>query len=119
MKLLVVVADVSEVALMKRLLAQAGMRDATVWMVNGKGFASKPSMKQLRELKIVFDAYIRAHTPFDYVMACGETAARLVLDTSSVNINKLRGRDFEYAYGVKKPGKKTKADTDPAGDSGE
>ena len=108
MKVLAVVADKREYEVIRRLLAQAGYRDSQVWLVNGEGFKSKPSMKQLRELKPVLDKYVDEFGPFDYIIAAGETASRLVLDESNVNINKLRGRDFEYAYGVKTPGKKAK-----------
>src|SRR5690349_20486824 len=100
MKLLGVVADSTKVAPMKRLLAQAGVQ-GSIWMVNGEGFDSKPSIKQLRQLMPVLDSDLERFGPFDYIMAAGETAARLVLDTSAVNINKLRGRDFDYAYGVR------------------
>ena len=108
MKLLVVIADKSELDTAKRLLAKAGVQ-AQVWLVNSDGFKSKPSMKQLRELKPILEEKIKQHGDFDYVIALGETASRLVLDTSSVSINRLRGRDFDYAYGVKTPGKKKDA----------
>ena len=107
MKLLVVVADSKEVAPMKRLLAKSGLIfEGVVWTIQAEGFEGKPAMKVLRALKVELDEQIKQYGPFDVILAPGETAARLVLDTSSVNINKLRGRDFEYAYGVKKPGKK-------------
>src|SRR5690349_24783784 len=106
--LLVVVAEEKEVGPMKRLLdKEVYDYDNLVWVVSGKGFEGKPSMKVLRALKVELDHRIEKHGPFDCILAAGETAARLVLDTSSANINKLRGRDFEYEYGVKKPGKKT------------
>ena len=105
MKLLVVIADQSELQPMKRLLAKAGIQGYGIYLVNGEGFKSKPSMKQLRELKLVLDRHLEVHH-FDRIIAVGETAARMVLDTATASINKLRGRDFEYAYGVKTPGKK-------------
>lgn len=105
MKLLVVVADQSELQPMKRLLAKAGIQGYGIYLVNGEGFKSKPSMKQLRELKPILDQHLEVHH-FDKIIAVGETAARLVLDTPVASINKLRGRDFEYTYGVKTPGKK-------------
>ena len=110
MRLLVVVTDQSELQPMKRLLAKAGMQ-AEVWLVNGEGFESKPSMKELRELKVWLDRYLATHS-FDTIIAAGETAARLVLDKSTASITKLRGRDFDYAYGVKeaKKTKRTKGD---------
>ncbi len=120
MKLLVVVAEGREVEPMKRLLAQAGIKDYLIsrccWKLDGK-----PSMKEIRALKPALDEVVSSRydgCEFDYIIAAGETAARMVLDTSTVNINKLRGRDFEYAYGVKKAGKKAKADSDNNSDSG-
>ena len=106
MKLLVVVADKTELAPMKRLLAQAGVQ-AAIWMVHGEGFESKPSMKQIRELKPVLDGYLKQYQ-FTHIFAAGETASRLVLDTSAVNINKLRGRSFEYNFGTKEKASKAK-----------
>ena len=108
MRVLVLVAQESEVAPMKRLLAKAGMQ-ADVWDVLTFFFKQhpdeKPPMKYLREVKLELDNAVKEYE-YDTIIAAGETAARLVLDTSTVNINKLRGRDFEYAYGVKTPGKK-------------
>lgn len=107
MNILVVVAEQSEVMPMKRLLARAGIHDADIAHFTRK-LEAKPSMKDLREVKVnAFDFTVK-EKPYDYIVAAGETAARLVLDTSAANITKLRGRDFEYVYGVKKPGKKSK-----------
>ena len=106
MKILVVVADSSEVATMKRLLAQAGMQGDVLAYATEK-LVCKPSMKQVRSAKLWLDQNIEAGN-YDVIIAAGETAARWVLDTSSVNINKLRGRDFEYQMGVKTPKKKVK-----------
>lgn len=108
MKLLAVVANSAEVPAMRRLLVQAGYQNNSVWVVNDVGFEGKPSMKQLRELKLVLDKCLEEFGPFDYIVAAGDTAARLVLDTANVNINKLRGRDFKYTCGVKALGKKKK-----------
>lgn len=114
MRILVVVAQESEVAPMKRLLARAGVQ-ADVWDVLTVFYEqnpdAKPPMKYIREVKLKFDSYVKG---YDVLVAAGETAARLVLDTSTVNINKLRGRDFEYAYGVKTPGKKKVDEERPA-----
>jgi uracil-DNA glycosylase len=98
---------------MKRLLAKAGLQ-ADVWALYKQNLEHKPSMKELREIKLDFDKRLELVMPYDYVIAAGETASRLVLDTSSVNINKLRGRDFEYAYGTKSPknAKNAKAKSD-------
>jgi hypothetical protein len=59
-------------------------------------------MKDLRKLKDQLDKEV---VGYDYVFAVGQTAARLALDTSNININKMRGRDFEYKTGVAKRGK--------------
>ena len=107
MKLLVVVADSKEVAPMKRLLAKAGLQGDIVRVFTGDVPEGKPAMKTLRAMKESLDRCVE-ECKYDYIIAAGETAARWVLDTSSVNINKLRGRDFEYAYGVKQVGKKGK-----------
>jgi len=84
---------------MKRLLAQAQVEAQVTYLLK-KPATSKPSIKELRTIKPLFDAMLERDS-FDYVIAAGETAARLVLDTSSVNISKLRGRDIEYVVGVK------------------
>ena len=107
MNLLVVVADKTQVPVMQRILSKAGVQ-ADVAHVYQERQRYKPPMKELRQFKPELDKRIR-DMGYDFVLAAGETAARLVLDTSAVNINKLRGRDFEYSEGVKKPGKK-KAD---------
>jgi uracil-DNA glycosylase len=97
MKVLVKVECVEDIKLMERLLCAAG--------INGKVSAifdnrpkSKPPMKELRKLKYHTDEQSR---DYDYIIASGETAARLVLDKSVVNISRVRGRDFEYEMGVK------------------
>jgi len=106
MKLLVVVADSTEVEPMRRLLAKAGIRDYQLAQCCHK-VEGKPTMKEIRMLKPPMDDTVKTGD-YDYIMAAGETAARLVLDTSAVNISRLRGRDFEYVEGVKHAGKKAK-----------
>jgi len=103
-KVLVVVAQESERASMQRLLKRAGLQ-GDVFVIEKK-FTSKPAMKKLREYKPVLDKHVlggydATASQYDYVIAAGETASRLVLDTSSVNITKLRGREFEYKFGTK------------------
>jgi len=106
---LVVVAEEKEKPHMQRLLKRAGLQGDVVNVLTK--VTKKPSMKDLRALKLAFDATV---SPYDYVIAAGEAASRLVLDTSSVNITKLRGREMEYAYGVKE---KTKAKSKDSGGS--
>jgi uracil-DNA glycosylase len=93
---------------MQRLLKRAGLQGDVVNVLTK--VTKKPSMKDLRALKPTLDAHVRNHT-YDYVIAAGETASRLVLDTSSVNITRLRGREFEYAYGVKDKQKRSSKDS--------
>ena len=114
MKVLVVVAQESERASMQRLLKRAGLQ-GDVFVIEKK-FTSKPAMKKLREYKPVLDKHVlggydATASQYDYVIAAGETASRLVLDTSSVNITRLRGREFEYAYGVKDKQKRSSKDS--------
>ena len=106
MRLLVVVAEESELAPMRNLLARADIKDYELAYLFNE-IESKPSMKFLRKVKEQEFDYI-AGAGFDYIFAAGETAARLVLDTSSVNINKMRGRDYEFKFGVKDIKKKSK-----------
>jgi hypothetical protein len=107
MRVLVVVAQHAEISPIKRLLASAGYNGASVYAIFDEA-EDKPKMVELRKRKLAgFDEYVRAGE-YDYIIAAGETAARLVLDTSTVNINKLRGRDFDYAYGVRDPKKNKK-----------
>jgi len=108
MRLLVVVAEVAELAPMKNLLVRAGIKDYKLCFLFDN-IDCKPSMKELRQVKEHRFDHI-AKDGFDYILAAGETAARLVLDTSSVNINKMRGRDYEFKLGVKDIKKKTKSD---------
>jgi hypothetical protein len=108
---LVVVAEEKEKPLMQRLLKRAGLQ-GDVFVIEKK-FTSKPAMKKLREYKPVLDKHVlggydATASQYAYVIAAGETASRLVLDTSSVNITKLRGREFDYAFGTKALNKKAK-----------
>jgi len=106
MNILIVVASTEEEASMRRLITRATMPGYQFMLFSlYPALASKPTMKALRELKPKLDEVIKQHK-FDYIIAAGETAARLALDTSAVNISKLRGRDFEYEFGIKKPSKK-------------
>jgi len=107
MKILVVVASEEERVPMMNLLARAGIKDYRLTHLFINEIESKPSMKFLRKVKEQEFDYI-AGAGFDYIFAAGETAARLVLDTSSVNINKMRGRDYEFKFGVKDIKKKSK-----------
>jgi len=106
MKILVVVASEEERVPMMNLLARAGIKDYRLTHLFINEIESKPSMKVLRQVKEQEFDHITAG--FDYILAAGETAARLVLDTSSVNINKMRGRDYEFKFGVKDVKKKSK-----------
>lgn len=112
-KLLLLVGQNSEAPSMRRLLASAGVK-AEVFCAF-PSIDHKPSMKKIRECKIWLDGAEAAG--YTHILAAGETAARLALDTSSVNINKLRGRDFEYVTGIRKTGKKAKAKSDNNGGS--
>jgi predicted transcriptional regulator len=106
MKVLVVTESLRDEKPMFDLLRKAGIKESCVTHILEEVPKSKPSMKSLREFKPTLDGYT-SKEDFDYIIASGETAARLVLDKSVVNINKIRGRDFEYAYGVKAKKAKT------------
>lgn len=98
MNILVVVGNESEVQPMKRLLKAAGVQ-AQVYGAFEK-LEGKPTMKEIRAVKPQLDVYNNVNE-YDYIVAAGETAARLVLDKATVNIARLRGRDFEYVTGTK------------------
>jgi hypothetical protein len=106
MKVLVIVESLRDEKPMFDLLRKAGIKYACVTHILEEVPKSKPSMKSLREFKPTVDNYAK---DFDYVIASGDTAARIVLDTSIVNLNRMRGRNYEYKMGVKQVGKKKNA----------
>ncbi len=93
MRVLVVVESVADVDPMRVLLGKANI-EASVFPVTSIRPAHKPTIKWLREQRQSY-GFMGGHT-YDYIIASGETAARFVLNTSIVNLNRLRGRDFEY-----------------------
>ncbi len=104
MRVLVLVGQENERDPMKRLLKLAGITDF-LFACCFESCDSKPSIKDIRVARHLFKSAIEIYRP-DKIVAVGETAARMALDTSAVNINKLRGRDFEYVKETRKPGKK-------------
>lgn len=94
MNVLVIVESQIDISPMKLLLRKAGI-EGTVTPVFEHKPTHKPTIKELRGLrsKRVWD---QVEKLYDYVIASGETAARFILNTSIVNINKLRGRNFEF-----------------------
>jgi hypothetical protein len=113
MKVLILVATEAEAHAMSQLARKAGLDDYAATELYQQA-DTKPTMKQLREKKLLLDHFLEKE-PFDYVITAGETAARMALDMPVVNINKLRGRDFEYKSGTritnKKKEKKNEAKT--------